>query len=119
MKTQKEIKEAINANNPKDIRDHFLSEAVLNFTNSDKIILAGKVLESADKARKVENRLNGYAIAGALYWQAECDIVAKHVLRLYEKHATKNDKNNRLAELIVLSMASKMEPKEFRNCFKI
>lgn len=119
MKTKKQIDQAINVKNASDIRDHFLSEAVLNFTNSDKIILAGKVLETADKARKVENRLNGYAIAGALYWQAECDIVAEHVLRLYAKHAKKHDKQNRLAELIVLSMASKMKPKEFRNCFKI
>jgi hypothetical protein len=119
MKTQKEIKEAMNVKNGKQIRDYFLSEAVLTYDNSNKTILAGKVLEAAEKARKVENRLNGYAIASALYWQAECVTVAEEVLKLYAKHARENDIKNRLAQLIAFGIASKIEPKEFRNCFDL
>lgn len=119
MKTKKEINEAINVKNGKALRDHFLSEAVLTYDNSQKTILAGKVLEAAEKARKVENRLNGYAIASALYWQAECVTVAEEILKLYEKHAQENDKQNRLAQLIAFSVSSKIEPKEFRNCFHL
>jgi hypothetical protein len=119
MKTQKEIKEAINVKNGKQIRDHFLSEAVLTYDNSKKTILAGKVLEAAEKAKKVENKLNGYAIASALYWQAECVTVAEEVLKLYKKHAQENDKQNRLAQLIAFSVSSEIDPKEFRNCFEL
>lgn len=119
MKTKKEINEAINVKNGKQIRDHFLSEAVLTYDNSNKTILAGKVLEAAEKARKVENRLNGYAIACTLYWQAECVTVAEEILKLYSKHALENNKENRLARLIGFSMASGIEPKEFRNCFHL
>jgi hypothetical protein len=119
MKTQKEIKEAINVKNGKQIRDHFLSEAVLTYDNADKTILAGKVLEAAEKAKKVENKLNGYAIASALYWQAECVTVAEQVLKLYKKHALENNKQNRLAHLIGFSMQSEIDPKDFRNCFEL
>ena len=119
MKTKKEINEAINVKNGKALRDHFLSEAVLTYDNSQKTILAGKVLEAAEKARKVENKLNGYAVASALYWQAECVTVAEQVIKLYSKHALENNKENKLARLIAFSMASGIEPKEFRNCFEL
>jgi len=54
-----------------------------------------------------------------LYWQAECVTVAEEVLKLYAKHARENDIKNRLAQLIAFGIASKIEPKEFRNCFDL